>query len=182
MARGAVPFGNASPEADVLAVEKEQSLVGVGAASAPVTFARNQLVVAVAAGNPKGLATLNDLGKKGIRVALCLDSEPCGVAAAEVLKAAKVNVTSPLRSENVRDARDLVERGQADAALVYRTDLRNNDDVAPLEFARAGQGVVEFQAIPMAKAKNPDMAQAFVAYLASAAGRELLTANGFQLP
>jgi molybdate transport system substrate-binding protein len=182
MAAASIPIGGASPASDVLAVEKDQSLVGIGTSAAPVTFARDQFVVAVKAGNPKGLAKLSDLSRKGLKVALCLPTEPCGVASRELLKEAHVTVKPAVNVEDVRNGRDVVERGVADAALVHRSDLRKSDTVAPLEFATAGQGVVEYQALAMAKAKNPDMAKAFIAYLASAAGREALTNNGFQLP
>jgi molybdate transport system substrate-binding protein len=182
MAAGAVPVGTHSPEADVIAVVKDTSLVGIAVAAPPVTFAKDQFVVAVKAGNPKGLATLSDLGRKGLKVALCLPTEPCGVASRQLLKAAHVTVKSPIGIEDVRNGREVVERGVADAALVHRTDLRKSDTVAPLEFAAAGQAVVEYQALAMARAKNPDMAKAFIAYLASATGREALTSNGFQLP
>lgn len=94
------------------------------ASGAPTVFVRNQLVIVVPAGNPKGINGLADLTKPGLRVVLCDKSQPCGAAAATALAAAKVNLTPVSLEQDVKAALSKVTLGEVDAALVYRTDAK----------------------------------------------------------
>lgn len=176
-ARASSGFG-----ADVLIVEGPQPLAALGA-GAPVVFARNQLVLAIAPGNPKGLAGVADVARADIRVALCAQTEPCGSTSAAVLAAASVSLASPARAPDVRAALARVEQGTSDAALVYRTDSRvAADKVDTIEFAESRAALAEYQGVVLPSAPNRSGAEAFLDFLISAAAQDLLTSAGFQSP
>src|SRR3954454_24572599 len=59
----------------------------------PVVFVRNQLVIAVPKGNPKGIKGLKDLEDPDLKVALCAEQVPCGAAAHKALAISGVQIT-----------------------------------------------------------------------------------------
>lgn len=98
-------------------------------AGAPVDFAKNKLAIAVEKGNPKHIASLADLIKSGLVVVLCDPSVPCGKFADEVLANAKVSVTPKSREASVKATLSKVELGEADAAIVYVSDVASSGKV-----------------------------------------------------
>ena len=91
----------------------------------PQNLAKNKLEIAVAPGNPKHITTVADLAKPGIVVVLCDPSVPCGKFADEVLANAKVTVTPKSREANVKATLSKVSLGEADAAIVYVSDVHS---------------------------------------------------------
>ena len=85
---------NQGAPADVFASASPTNMKTVtdagNAAGTPTMFVRNQLVIAVPKGNPKGITGLADLTKPGLKVALCAEQVPCGAAAKKALAAAGV--------------------------------------------------------------------------------------------
>src|ERR1043165_2883539 len=86
-------------------------------AGEPTTFVKNQLVIAVPKGNPKGIKGLADLTKPGVKVALCAAQVPCGAAAKKALTAARVQLTPVTLEQDVKSALSKVKLGEVDAAL-----------------------------------------------------------------
>ena len=155
----------------------------LSAGTAPVPLASNQIVIAVGVGNPKGLADLAGLARPDLRVALCAETEPCGLASAALLKAAGVSVPAAIRVPDVRAARAQVERGAADAALVYRTDTRAaSAKVDTVEFVESRSAIVQYLAIAPGGRGDPPMAKVFLDFLASTAVRDAFGDAGFQSP
>lgn len=151
--------------------------------SGPVIFVRNQLVIAVAKGNPKAVHGLADLARPGVTVALCAPPVPCGDAAKRALAAAGVHVTPVTQEEDVKAALTKVRLGEVDAALVYRTDVRDaGDAVTGIEFPESARAVNDYPIAVLAHAPNPSGASAFVDYVRSPAGQAVLNAAGFQQP
>src|SRR3954454_8780756 len=74
------------------------------AAGAPVTFVKNQLVIAVPKGNPRRLTSLATLARPGVKVALCAAQVPCGAAAGTAIAAARVRITPVTLEEDVKAA------------------------------------------------------------------------------
>jgi molybdenum ABC transporter, periplasmic molybdate-binding protein len=149
----------------------------------PTTFVKNQLVIAVPKGNPKGITGLTDLTKPGVKVALCAAQVPCGAAAKKALDAAKVAVTPVTLEQDVKAALAKVKLGEVDAALVYRTDTRAaSSNVDSVEFPESSGAVTEYPIVVLKNAANKAGAQAFVAYVLSDKGRTVLTGAGFQAP
>jgi molybdate transport system substrate-binding protein len=149
----------------------------------PVMFGKNQLVIAVANGNPKGVAGLSDLAKRGVKVALCAEQVPCGAAAKKVLATANVTITPVTLEQDVKAALSKVKLGEVDAALVYRTDARAAaSDVDAVEFPESASAINEYPIVVVKDAPNKPGAQAFVAYIRSDKGKAVLSAAGFQSP
>ncbi|MEU7905061.1 molybdate ABC transporter substrate-binding protein [Actinoplanes sp. NPDC049118] len=152
-------------------------------AGAAVTFVKNQLVIAVPEGNPKGVKGLADLTGPGLKVAFCAEQVPCGAAASKALDAAGVDVTPVTLEQDVKSALSKVRLGEVDAALVYRTDAKASAaDIDGIEFPESAGAVNEYPITVLKNAPNPAGAQEFVAYVRSDQGRAVLTAAGFQAP
>src|SRR6185295_3893968 len=146
---------------------------GDGAAT---TFTRNQLVIAVPKGNPKGIKGLSDLTAAGVKVALCAEQVPCGAAAKKALTAANVKLTPVTLEQDVKAALSKVKLGEVDAALVYRTDAKAAaSDVDGVEFPESAGAVNDYPIIVLKNAPNKAGAQAFVAYVLSDKGKAVLT-------
>jgi molybdate transport system substrate-binding protein len=156
---------------------------GLAAGTAPVRLASNQIVIAVAMGNPKSIADITALARSDLRVALCAETEPCGATSAAVLKAAEVTVPAAIRVPDVRAARAQVEQGTADAALVYRTDTRAaSPKVDTIEFLQSRAAIVQYEAIAPGGRGDAATAKAFLEFLASTAAQDAFGEAGFQSP
>jgi molybdate transport system substrate-binding protein len=149
----------------------------------PTIFVKNQLVIAVPKGNPKGITGLADLVKPGITVALCAPQVPCGAAANTALAAAGVKLTPVTLEQDVKSALSKVTLGEVDAALVYRTDVKAaSSGVDGVEFPESAQAINSYPIVVLKNAPNKTGAQAFVAYVLSDKGMAVLTQAGFQNP
>ena len=153
------------------------------AGGGPTTFARNQLVIAVAAGNPRGITGLSDLVDPGLKVALCAEQVPCGAAARKVLGTATVELTPVTFEPDVKSALSKVRLGEVDAALVYRTDANAaRADVTGVEFPESASAVNDYPIVVLKDAPNRRAAAAFVAYVLAGPARSVLTQAGFHVP
>ena len=178
---------NQGAPADVFASAAPKNMQTVtdagNAEGTPTTFVKNQLVIAVPKGNPKGVKTLADLAKPGVKVALCAAEVPCGAAATKALAAAKVKVTPVTLEQDVKAALSKVKLGEVDAALVYRTDAKAaSSDVEGIEFPESASAINDYPIAVLKNAPNKAGAQAFITYVLSDKGKEVLTAAGFQVP
>jgi molybdate transport system substrate-binding protein len=153
------------------------------ASGAPVTFVKNQLVIAVAKGNPKGIKGLKDLENPQIKVALCAKEVPCGAAAHKAMDAAGVKITPVTEEQDVKAALSKVKLGEVDAALVYRTDAKSSSsDVDAIEFPESSEAINEYPIVTLKSSASPTAAAAFVAYVQSEPAMKVLTDAGFQKP
>jgi molybdate transport system substrate-binding protein len=151
-------------------------------AGEPRTFARNELVIAVAEGNPKDIRGLADLARGGTKVALCAEQVPCGAASRKALAAAAVDLTPVTLEQDVRAALSKLTLGEVDAALVYRTDVATAaSTVDGVEFAESKQAVNDYPIVVLADAPNAAGAQAFVQHVLSAEGQAVLGEAGFRV-
>jgi molybdate transport system substrate-binding protein len=153
------------------------------AAGEPVTVVKNQLVIAVAKGNPEGITTLGALANPDVKVALCARQVPCGAAAEKALTVAGVTVTPVTQEQDVKAALSKVKLGEVDAALVYRTDARSAAaDVDGIEFPESATAINSYPIVALKTAPNAAGAAAFVAYVQSGPAQAVLTGAGFQRP
>ncbi|MFJ4253805.1 molybdate ABC transporter substrate-binding protein [Microbacterium sp. NPDC090003] len=167
--------------ADVFASADEANMDKAGdAAVDPELFASNTLVIAVPAGNPKSIADLADLAD--VTTVLCAAEVPCGAASAKLLDAAGVSIEAASLEQNVTAVLTKVETGEADAGLVYATDVIGRDDVEGVVPENADDVVNHYPIGALADAPNPDAAQAFVAFVLSDAGQAILADFGFGKP
>jgi molybdate transport system substrate-binding protein len=153
------------------------------ATGTPAVFVKNQLVIAVPKGNPKGIEGLSDLTGPGVKVAECAKEVPCGAAAVTALTAANVKLTPVTLEQDVKSALSKVKLGEVDAALVYRTDARSDTaDVDGIEFPESAQAINNYPIAALKGAPNPSGAAAFVVFVETPAEIKVLTDAGFQRP
>ncbi len=149
----------------------------------PVTFVTNTLEIAVPKGNPAKIKGLEDFAKPDLKIALCAEQVPCGVAAKTVFQAAGITAQPDTLEQDVKAALSKVSLGEVDAALVYKTDVKAaGDKVEGIEFPESGKAVNSYPIAACAKAPNPDGAKAFVDYVLSDKGKAVLTEAGFGAP
>ncbi|MDZ5144732.1 molybdate ABC transporter substrate-binding protein [Microbacterium testaceum] len=176
----ATQIGEGAP-ADVFASADEKNMSKVAAeAPDPRLFAGNTLVIAVPTGNPGGVATLADLAR--MTTVLCAPEVPCGAASATLLSNAGVRVTPASSEQNVTAVLTKVAAGEADAGLVYATDVNGRDDVETIVPAGADAVVNRYPIAALTDAPNPDAAAAFVAFVLGEDGQRVLADAGFRAP
>ncbi|MDQ6927293.1 MAG: molybdate ABC transporter substrate-binding protein [Actinomycetota bacterium] len=169
--------------ADVVATADTASmkkLTDAGLVDAPMTFARNKLEILVESGNPKCVRGLSDLSRGDLKVVLADETVPAGKYSAQALSAAGVTVNPASKEGDVKSAVARVITGEADATVVYVTDV---SAVGP-----RGQGVAipdamnivaEYPIAVVRSTGNPTGATAFVNEVVKGAGQDALHNHGF---
>lgn len=175
------PNMNAALEADVVI-------------DAGVTFARNELAVIVPSDNPGDITSPYDLARPGLRLVLADEEVPVGRYARQSLdlmaaqpeggSAFVDDVLANLVSEqpNVKAVVTAVQLGEADAGIVYVTDV-TPDVVGDIEMIDIPDDVNVIASYPIAvttEAGEPELARAFIDFVRSDAGQAILEAHGFR--
>ncbi|MEU1252374.1 molybdate ABC transporter substrate-binding protein [Streptomyces chartreusis] len=154
-----------------------------GAAGTPATFVRNQLEIATLPGNPDKIASLKDLTKSDLKVVLCDKTVPCGAAAEKAIGAGKLKLTPVSYEEDVKSALNKVVLKEADAAVVYKTDVKAaGDKVEGVEFPESADAINDYPITVLKESQNSDAAKAFIALVQSAEGQKVLSEAGFLQP
>jgi molybdate transport system substrate-binding protein len=149
----------------------------------PVDFASNTLEIAVPPDNPAGVTSLKDLATPSTKVVVCAPQVPCGAAARKVEQISKVRITPVSEEQAVTDVLTKVESGEADAGLVYVTDVRAaGGKVKGLTFPESSSAVNTYPIAALKKSKHATLANGFVDLVTSAEGRSVLAAAGFATP
>jgi len=176
----------AGAPADVFASASASTMAqvtGGGDATGPVTFATNSAEIAVApasAGRVKGVA---DLARPEVKVALCQPQVPCGAIAAKVFTTAGVTVKPVTQGLDVKATLAYVSSGEADAAVVYVTDVRAaGSSVRGVVIPAAQNASTAYPIVTITASKNNALAARFEAYVLSPDGQRVLTAAGFSGP
>ncbi len=149
----------------------------------PVNFASNTLTIAVAPGNPKKIASFKDLTQQGLNVVVCAPQVPCGSATQSVEKATGGTLNPVSEESSVTDVLNKVTTGEADAGLVYVTDVKGaGDKVAAVAFPEAADAVNTYPIAVLKESKNPELARKFVDLVTGESGQKVLSAAGFAKP
>ncbi|WP_035281329.1 molybdate ABC transporter substrate-binding protein [Brevibacterium album] len=148
----------------------------------PVPFVANVLEIAVPAGNPQGITSLQDLGDPEFDVVVCAPQVPCGAAAERVAAAAGVELTPVSEEPQVTDVLGKVASAQADAGLVYRTDAAGSEAVEGIAFPEAQEAVNTYPIAPVAEAASPQLAATFTDFVLAEENREVFEEAGFTTP
>ena len=175
-------FASASP-AEVAALD------GAGLVVEERALASNALIVVVAEDASARIGDFADLANPGLRLVLAAEDVPAGRYARESLALADADgafgegfaarVLANVRSNetNVRATLAKVELGEADAAIVYASDLRAaNADIRAIAIPERFQVAAEYR---IALLSESDGARAFVAFATSPAGTAMLARHGF---
>jgi molybdate transport system substrate-binding protein len=149
----------------------------------PADFATNTLEIATPPGNPARIDSLDDLARPGVKVVLCAAAVPCGAAAAGVEQAAGVDIRPVSEEQSVTDVLGKVVSGEADAGLVYVTDVEAaGDTVAGVAFPESADVVNTYPVAAMRGSKHLDLARAFAEFVSAGPGQATLKAAGFGPP
>jgi molybdate transport system substrate-binding protein len=136
----------------------------------PVELAKNQMEIAVEPGNPKQIKTLQDLENPDLTVVLCASEAPCGKYADLLLEQDDVTLTPKSREIDVATTLAKVDSGDADAALVYVTDVKaHEDDVDGVTIPTDQNVVATYPIAPLRDSGNAALAQAWVDYVTAPA-------------
>jgi molybdate transport system substrate-binding protein len=150
---------------------------------APVSFATNVLEIAVPPSNPASISSFADLAKPGVKVVVCAPQVPCG-AAVETVEKATGTILAPVSEESsVTDVLGKVTSGEADAGLVYVTDVKSaGDKVKGIPFAESDQAVNTYPIATVGTSVNKELAAAFIAAVTGGEGKKVLSDAGFGTP
>lgn len=173
--------------ADVFASADEvpmRALADAGVLEGPARiFATNTLTIAVARGNPAGIGGLADLERAGLTVVTCAPQVPCGRAAMKLERIARVAIDPASEEQDVKAVLAKVRLGEADAGLVYRTDVRAAADaVDEIAIPAASAARNSYPVAVLADAGEPVLAAEFREFVLGAAGRRVFEEAGFGAP
>jgi molybdate transport system substrate-binding protein len=160
-----------------------QQVVSAGDASNPQNFVKNKMEVAVPPNNPGKVTSVNDLAKSSVKVALCQPQVPCGTVAAEVFKNAGITVKPVTLQPDVKSVLTQVETGNVDAGMVYVTDVMSaGTKVKGVTISASDNASTLYPIATISSSKHKSEAQAFMNYVLSPAGQQVLAAAGFEKP
>ena len=172
--------------ADVFASASAKNMTQVsdaGLAPTATTFAKNVLEIAVPPANPAKVTGLSDLGRRGVKVALCQSAVPCGATAQKVLANARVKVTPVSQEVDVKAVLAKVTLGEVDAGLVYVTDVRAaGRRVKGIAIPGDVNASTSYPIATVSTSRNRATAQAFTDLVLSGDGSAELARAGFAAP
>ena len=183
--------------ADVFASADEPNIQGAQKegtiASEPRLFVRNQLVAIVPAANPAQVMRLQDLAKPGVKLVLTNKEVPVGNYSRQALAkmsqdvafgsefATRVLANLVSEETNVKQVVAKVQLGEADAGIVYSSDVTPavRGAVQVLAIPDAFNVIAHYPIAVVRDAPNAAGAHAFIDYVLSPAGQAILTKHGF---
>ncbi|MFC0674370.1 molybdate ABC transporter substrate-binding protein [Brachybacterium hainanense] len=169
----------ASADARTMDALAEEEMQGTD----PVDFTSNTLMIAVPAGNPAGVTGLASLAGPGLNLVICAPEVPCGAATAKVEEAAGVDLAPVSEEQSVTDVLNKVTSGEADAGLVYVTDVQKaGDAVEGLAFPESAAAVNTYPIVTLRGAADPELGQEFVDLVTGETGQAVLGEHGFTRP
>ena len=178
---------NQGAPADVFASAAPSNMATVtdagNAAGAPKTFAANQGEIMVGKGNPDHITSVSQLANPAVKVVVCAPEVPCGKVATAIFKNAGVTVKPVSQEQNVGGVVTKVTLGEADAGIVYVTDVKANEGKATGVAIPADQNdITEYPIVEVKGAPNSSAAKAFIDYVLGPTGQQVLTSFGFLPP
>lgn len=156
------------------------------------TFVRNRLVVIAPSDNPAGLNALEDLARPGTAILVAASEVPIGRYTLDFLDKAEAdgslgdgykdaviaNIVS--YEQNVRAVLTKVRLGEADAGVVYTSDVGvAAEEVMQIAIPDNLNTIADYPIAPLSDSANPELAQQFMDYLLSPAGQQVLVEYGF---
>jgi len=143
-------------------------------------FAHNQLEIVVAPGNPKGITGLADLAKSGVIYISEGPTVPAGKYSLQALASGGVKVTAKSLETSVTAVISKIELGEADAGIVYTTDISAaGSKVQGVQIPAANNVIATYPMVAVKGTKYPDVTSAFIDYVLSATGQSTLATFGF---
>jgi len=150
-------------------------------------FASNHLIIVVPKDNPANISQIADLARSGVKLVVADDSVPVGKYTQQMVDQMSkdpqygesfkngflANIVS--REENVKSVLSKVRLGEADAGVVYVTDVTPDagKDVQTVEIPEKFNQLARYPIALVAKSAHPDMAQKFEDFVLSDAGQQI---------
>jgi molybdate transport system substrate-binding protein len=148
----------------------------------PVDFATNTLEIATPPDNPANISSFADLSKPGVKLVICAPEVPCGAAAQQVAKDAHQTLRPVSEEQSVTDVLGKVESGEADAGLVYVTDVKAaGSKVKGITFPESSQVVNTYPIAALAKG-DTSLAKDFIDVVLGGEGQTILSDAAFGKP
>jgi molybdate transport system substrate-binding protein len=161
-------------------------------AAPPAVFAHNHLVVILPGTNPGRLDRLTDLARSGVKLVLAAEAVPAGKYTRELLRnldrapgfpadySQHVLANLVSQEENVKAVVAKVQLGEADAGIVYRSDVTGSvaGKVRVLEVPDAFNVLASYSIARLKSGANPEAARAFIELLLSSRGQGVLQRHG----
>lgn len=173
--------------ADVLASADQATMDTLTAegleGSEPQVFATNTLQLVVPPDNPGEVSSLADLSREDLAVVVCAPEVPCGAASLALAEGAGVALAPDSEEQSVADVLGKVRAGEADAGLVYVTDvIAAAGEVLGIEVPESSAVVNDYPIATVAGSDEAELARAFVDLVLGEEGREVLAEAGFGTP
>lgn len=170
--------------ADVFAAADSTTMDRIAAdtllAGPPTNFATNSMVIAVPPDNPARIASFADLGEPGVLVVVCAPQVPCGAATTTVQANTGVTLAPVSEEASVADVLNKVATGEADAGVVYVTDVQSaTGTVTGIEIPRDVNAVNTYPIAVLAGSESRTSAEEFAALVAGPLGQQVLAEAGF---
>lgn len=158
----------------------------------PAIFVRNRLAIIVPADNPADIQEAADLANDGVKLVVAAEAVPVGAYTLDMLDKIsadpgfgsdyqeKVEANIVSQEDNVKQVVTKVQLGEADAGVVYVSDVTPDvrEDVMIIEIPEEFNVIAEYPVAPVVDG-NAELAQAFIAYLLSPGGQAVLERWGF---
>jgi molybdate transport system substrate-binding protein len=152
-------------------------------ATAPKIFAANQGEIMVEAGNPSHVASVSDLANSALKVVVCAPTVPCGALATKIFKNAGVTVKPVSEEQNVGGVVTKVSLGEADAGIVYVTDVEaNGSKTTGVPIPADQNAITDYPIAEIKAAPNATTAAAFISYVLGPSGQQVMKSFGFLPP
>ena len=169
-------FASASPT-------NMDTVVRGGDAKDPQDFATNSAEIAVPPDNPAGIGKVEDLARSGVKVVVCQPQVPCGKVAAQVFTSSHLTVKPVSEEVDVKSTLGKVELGEADAGMVYVTDVQAaGEKVKGVEIPANQNASTSYPIATLTHSKHEKQAQQFVDLVLARDGARVLKAAGFGSP
>jgi len=149
----------------------------------PQDFATNTLQIATPPDNPAGVESFQDLAEDKVTLVICAPEVPCGAATQKMAELVGVTLSPVSEEQSVTDVLAKVTSGEADAGVVYQTDVTAaGDSVNGVAFPEADQVVNTYPIALVADSDQSDLATAFIEMVLGDVGQGILADAGFGRP
>jgi len=159
----------------------------------PINFTQNRLVIITPSSNPGEIQAISDLSRPGLKLVLAAEAVPVGKYTLEFLEKASHNSQYPTSfkedvlanvvsyENNVKSVLAKVLLGEADAGVVYTSDISGDasDQVIRIDIPEPLNVIAKYPIATIENSPNEKLAQAFVDFVLSPEGQEVLTKYGF---
>jgi molybdate transport system substrate-binding protein len=152
-------------------------------------FLTNQLLVIMPASNPARLTSLADLAKPGLKVVLAAQEVPVGNYSLQVLDKLDAALETGFKDKvlanvvsyenDVKQVVAKVQLGEADAGIVFSSDAVAAPELKEIDIPAEDNVVAKYPLAALTNSRNPELAQAFIAYVLSVEGQSVLQNWGF---